>query len=221
MTWEIFEHEASRYESWYAAPPGRRADRAEGALLDWLLGWFPSARRVLEVGCGTGHFTRRLATQGYRTIGLDRSPAMLREATRLGSGPLLLADAHALPILDRGVDVALLVTTLEFLESPQRALRETVRVADRGVLLLVLNRWSLGAARRRWGPSRGALLSQAHDRSFPALRGELLDAAGERLRTLHWRSTLFPGPCDRLRAAPFGDVIGVAIEFTPPAPSSV
>jgi SAM-dependent methyltransferase len=72
--------EASRYEGWYETARGRRADRAEQSLLAWLLGWFPGARRVLEVGSGTGHFTRWLAARGFSVIGLDRSPAMLRAA---------------------------------------------------------------------------------------------------------------------------------------------
>jgi hypothetical protein len=143
---------------------------------------------------------------------------MLREAGRLpGGGPRLLADAHELPIRDRGVDLVLLVTTLEFLERPDRALRESVRAADRGVVVLALNRWSLGAIARRWRPSRRALLSRADDRSLPRLRRELASAAGQRLRGLRWRCTLLPRPLDGLvSAAPFGDVIGMAVELDGP-----
>jgi ubiquinone/menaquinone biosynthesis C-methylase UbiE len=215
MTWEIFERAAGRYEHWYATPRGRRADRAEGALLAWLLAGFPGARRVLEVGSGTGHFARWLTAHGYRVVGLDRSPAMLREADRLpGGGSLLLGDAHQLPVRDRAIDLVLLVTALEFLEQPERALRESVRVADRGVAVLALNRWSPGAVARRWHPSRGALVSRAEDRSLPHLRRELAAAAGGRLRALRWRCTLLPRPLDGLvSAVPLGDVIGMAIEL--------
>jgi ubiquinone/menaquinone biosynthesis C-methylase UbiE len=95
VSWEIFEEAAARYEPWYATPRGRRADRAECALLGWLLGWFPDVQRVLEIGCGTGHFTRWLAARARVAIGLDRSPAMLREArTLMDDTPLLLADAY-------------------------------------------------------------------------------------------------------------------------------
>jgi hypothetical protein len=45
-------HEA-RYEN-----TGRRADRLEKALMRQLLAHCPWASSLLEVGCGTGHFTR-------------------------------------------------------------------------------------------------------------------------------------------------------------------
>jgi SAM-dependent methyltransferase len=216
VSWEIFEEGATRYESWYATPRGRRADDAERALLAWLLGWFPGARRILEIGCGTGHFTQWLDTHGYEAIGLDRSPAMLREArARASTSPLLLADAHWLPLRDRAVDIAVLVTTLEFLEFPRQALEESVRVAERGLVVIALNRCSLGGLSRRWGPqSSGSLLAGAHDLSRSRLQEDLENAAGERLLDLHWRSTLLPRPFQRrVLPLPFGDVIGVVAEL--------
>jgi SAM-dependent methyltransferase len=216
VSWEIFEKRAGGYEEWYGTPHGCRVDRSERALLVWLLGWFPDARRVLEIGCGTGHFTRWLAGRGYAVIGLDRSIAMLREAqAHTKGGALLLADAHQLPLSDRAVDVSVFVATLEFLESPHHALKESVRVARRGLILIVLNRWSLGAISRRWGwQSRGSLRSEARDLSRTSLRKEVARAAGQRLLDLHWRSTLLPRPFDSLIArVPFGDALGVAIEL--------
>jgi ubiquinone/menaquinone biosynthesis C-methylase UbiE len=220
VSWEIFEEGAARYEGWYGTPRGRRVDRAERAHLAGLLGWFPGARRVLEIGCGTGHFTQWISARGYLTIGLDRSPAMLREAKARGGSPLLLADAHQLPLRDRAVDVCALVTTLEFLESPGQALQESVRVAERGLVLVVLNRSSLGALSRRWGPqSRGTLLAGARDFSRPYLQDQLEKAAGKRLVDLHWRSTLLPRPFDRLvTRVPFGDAMGVAMKLATPRP---
>jgi len=38
--------------------------------------------RILDLGCGTGHLTHRLAESGARVIGLDRSLAMLAEARK-------------------------------------------------------------------------------------------------------------------------------------------
>lgn len=219
MTWESFERAATRYEPWYETPRGRRADRAERALIAWLLGWFPGAGRVLEIGCGTGHFTRWLAARGCTAIGLDRSPAMLRQARSLAPAmPLLLADAHRLPLRDGAVDVSALVTTLEFLERPTRALEESVRVAERGLLLVVLNRHSLGSLSRRFGPqSRGSLLPGARDYSRSRLRACLESAAAERLLAMHWRSALLRRPlAGSLAPVAVGDVLGVAVELARP-----
>ena len=143
--WQPFERRAAGYEAWYTTRRGRRADLAERALLERLLAPFAEAQSALEVGCGTGHFTRWLAGRLPHVIGLDRSPAMLAEARR--PRPLLLliqGDAHHLPIRSRAVDLSVFVITLEFVEHPAVALAEAVRVARRGVLVVALNRWSLG-----------------------------------------------------------------------------
>ena len=139
---------ASRYEAWYAGE-GRRADILEKALLGKLLDRFSGARSILEVGCGTGHFTRWMALRGLDATGVDTSEPMLEEARRRGGPGYLHGDALSLPFADRSFDMTALITTLEFLPDPARALAEAVRVARQGVLLGVLNRWSLLALRYR------------------------------------------------------------------------
>jgi SAM-dependent methyltransferase len=216
VSWALFEREAARYGAWYETPRGRRASRAETELLAWLLGAFPGARTVLDVGCGTGHFTAWLAALGLRPIGLDRAPTMLAHLRRSLPGiPALLADAHALPIRDRGVDLALLVTTLEFLDDPRRALSEAARVGRCGLVAVALNRWSLGGVSRRFGPqSRGALLARARDLSPPELRRLVGEAAGGRLARLHFRAALLPAPLPSgPTPIPVADVLGIAAEL--------
>jgi len=216
VTWPLFERGAERYEDWYATPPGQRASRAETALLDWLLGAFPDARSVLDVGCGTGHFTGWLARRGLLPIGIDRAPAMLAVLRRRHPAcPVLLADAEALPVRDRGVDLVVFVATLEFLDDPRRALAEAVRVARQGVVAVALNRWSLGALSRRVGPaSRGTLVRHARDLSPPALRRLVGEAAGQRLAHMRQSSALLPRPLPAgPTLAPCGDVVGVAAEL--------
>ena len=69
------------------------------------------------------------------------------------------------------IDVVLFITTLEFLEAPLAAVREAVCVPRRGLILIVLNRWSAGGLSRRVGSqARGALLGQVRDWTFPSLQ---------------------------------------------------
>ncbi len=37
---------------------------------------------ILDVGCGTGHYTGKLAQDGYRAVGIDLDPAMIARARR-------------------------------------------------------------------------------------------------------------------------------------------
>lgn len=216
--WQYFERHATGYEAWYATPRGRRADLAERALLEHLLSPFTGAQSALEVGCGTGHFTRWLAGRLPRVAGLDRAPAMLAEARRHDPRlRLVQGDAECLPIRSRAVDLAVFALTLEFVDEPAAALAEAVRISRRGVLVVALNRWSLGGWSRRWGPdARRPLLGQARDFSLGLLRALAATAAGPRLRGLRWASALFPvgrgGPSDWI---PLGDVIGIALELDP------
>jgi SAM-dependent methyltransferase len=192
---------------------------AERTLLDGLLAHFPTAASVLEVGCGTGHFTAWLATQGWWVVGLDRAPAMVAEAHhQFPALPLMLGDAHHLPCRGGAVDLVVFVTTLEFLEQPVVALAEAARVARQGMVLVVLNRWSLGGLSRRWGPqARRPLLGQAQDDSAIALWAMVRQATGARLRGMHWTSTLFPGGLWQFRApVPLGEVIGMAAVLATP-----
>ena len=216
MVWEIFERAAGEYEGWYTTRRGRRADIAERALLQWLLARVPAARSILEVGSGTGHFAGWLAESGFDVVGLDRAPAMVKEAQRIfPSIPFVLGDAHRLPFRTGAVDAVVFVTTLEFLESAATALREAVRVARGAVAAVVLNRCSPGGLSRRFGPqSLRSLLGQARDYSLSRLRRELREAAGDRVSALYWSSTLFPGRSwNRMARVPLGDVIGIIAEL--------
>lgn len=49
-----------------------------GALLD-LLDAKPG-ERILDLGCGTGHLTDKIAASGASVTGIDRSPEMIRQA---------------------------------------------------------------------------------------------------------------------------------------------
>lgn len=220
MSWEIFEREAGGYEGWYGTPSGLRADRAEREILARLLNYFPAARSALEVGCGTGHFTGWLAEKGLGMVGLDRAPAMLAEIRRRHPAiPVLLGDAHRLPLGDGTVDLAVFVLTLEFVCDPSQALREAVRVARQGLIVIALNRWSLGGWYRRRASyrARHRLLGQARDQTVSSLRALLRGAAGRRWEGAHWTSGLFPGFLWRMRVKlPLGDVIGLAVRLAPP-----
>jgi SAM-dependent methyltransferase len=201
---------ARHYEAWYAGK-GRRADTLEKELLGKLLRLFPRARSAVEVGCGTGHFTRWMAEKGLDAVGVDISEPMLNEARRLGGARYLLGDAHALPFPDRSCDVTALITTLEFVADPARALAEAVRVARQGVLLGVLNRWSLLTVRYRFA---GKSMWRSARFFGP---GELVElvrrAAGRRIVTVEWRTTLWPIPGVRELPLPWGGFIGMAVQL--------
>lgn len=201
---------ASCYEDWYAGP-GQRADRLETALLDKLLAGFAGSTSLLDIGCGTGHFTRWFAAGGLTVVGLDASRAMLAEARNRNSLDYVLGDALSLPFADRSFDLTSIIATLEFISDPNRALSEAVRVSRRGLLLGVLNRWSVQAVRRR--SSDDPVWRSAHFFSPFELSRLVRQAAGQRLEAIRWRTTLWPVPCVADIPLPFGNFIGLAVQL--------
>jgi SAM-dependent methyltransferase len=153
------------YEAWYASPRGRWIGDVEYRLLASLV--HPEAgTSLLDVGCGTGHFTRRFARDVRGpVIGLDPDREALDYArSRTEFGERYVAGmAESLPFADRSFDVAISVTALCFVRRQQQALRELVRVARRRIVLGLLNRRSLlYLAKGRHGGSGGYLGAYWH-----------------------------------------------------------
>ncbi|ARP73191.1 class I SAM-dependent methyltransferase [Streptomyces pluripotens] len=73
-----------------------RAEAATRTLLDLIP---DTVGRLLDVACGTGIVTRRLAAArpGLRVTGADLTPAMVRRATARLPGAIVRADSRRLP----------------------------------------------------------------------------------------------------------------------------
>lgn len=98
---------------------------------------------VLDVGCGTGNYTRHLAAAAPEglVVGVDASEAMIASAARRGGGSnlaYLRGDAGVLPFRDGQFDAVCCVGVLHMLERPLAALAEMVRVLAPGGRLVVV-----------------------------------------------------------------------------------
>lgn len=96
-------------------------------------------RRLVDVGCGTGRWLRRLMPRGPRFgIGVDLSPGMLRQAQSLERVySVICADLCALPLNDRSADLLICSLALDHVENLAAVTHELGRVLDdNGILLL-------------------------------------------------------------------------------------
>lgn len=186
---------ARRYDAWYASPAGRVMAAEEQALLSRLIGTTAGHRSVLEVGCGTGSFTRWFAGQGLTAVGVDSAPAMLAVAQeRRGAAQYVWATAEALPFADDSVDLVAFITSLEFLDRPTFALREAGRVARHGLVLGVLNLASpRGLRRTLLAPLRpSSPYRAAHFPTPGRLERAVRRSLGARVRDIRWQTAIWP-----------------------------
>ena len=150
-----FDDLAATYEAWFDTPLGRYVARSEKELILGLLR--PTyADVILEVGSGTGYFLRELAGSGARCIGIEPSVEMLAVAVSRSGGIIdyVRGRGEALPFESGAFDALLFMTTLEFAQDVEAAVREAARVTRPGGHLVcgVLNEdgpWA--RARRREG----------------------------------------------------------------------
>lgn len=131
------------YEAWYQTPRGRWIGDHEFILSKQLL----KARKrgsLLDVGCGTGHFSRRFARLGLSVTGIDPDPEVLDFAgAQEGHVDYMQGSALQLPFPDNAFDCTIAITSLCFIDDPVRALRERWRVTRHSLMLGLLNRHSL------------------------------------------------------------------------------
>jgi ubiquinone/menaquinone biosynthesis C-methylase UbiE len=149
-----FGRVASRYDAWYWTPRGAMYDRLEKRAIDSLLPSSSDGGRLLEIGCGTGHFSEHFAGRGFDVTGVDISEPMIAMAQQknVKNSRFEVADAEHLPFADETFDVAAAITVLEFVSDPARVVSEMVRCTRKpgGMLIFgVLNRLSAYNQRRK------------------------------------------------------------------------
>ena len=127
-----YDKEADAYDATRGGEP-----RAAAAA-DAVLGLIPAAAaRLLDVGCGTGIVTRRLAVArpATRVTGADLTYGMARMAAGRLPGSVVLADSRRLPFRDGTFDAVTSVWLLHLLDEPEdvrAAVAECARVLKPG-----------------------------------------------------------------------------------------
>ncbi|MEL7563167.1 methyltransferase domain-containing protein [Dehalogenimonas sp. 4OHTPN] len=112
---EYIYHHTRRAETWH--------------YIEKLL---PSDGIVLDIGCGTGLITHRLATIRQKAVALDMN---LWALNQMNGKPYIVkaqADAEMLPVQDSSVDMVIATEVVEHLENPEATLQEMLRVCRPG-----------------------------------------------------------------------------------------
>jgi ubiquinone/menaquinone biosynthesis C-methylase UbiE len=147
-----------QYDRWYYTPRGQWIGHCELELLFNALKPRPG-ESLLDVGCGTGFFTREMGA-GIRgeVVGVDINQKRVRYACQkdLVKASYAVADAKALPFGDAAFDMVISVAALCFIPDIHTAICEMIRVTRRGFAIGLLNRHSILWFKKGRSGGRGA-----------------------------------------------------------------
>ena len=136
------------------------------AAIEWMLP--AGARRVLDLGAGTGKLTRQLVERNLDVVAVEPSEGMRAELSRQLPGIRALAGtAEAIPLEDGSVDAVLVAQAWHWVDVA-RAAPEVARVLTPGGTLGLL--WNIRDEREDWVARLWSLMR----------RGDEIDLNGER-----------------------------------------
>jgi SAM-dependent methyltransferase len=142
-------------------------------LAEWL--GLSSGRTVVELGCGTGKFTRALRTTGAQILAVEPSEGMRAVfRAQLPEVEVLRGSAESIPLPDGSADAVVVAQAFHWFRQPA-ALDEIARVLRiPGSLGLVWNRRDESVP---WVAEFGRILDEHDDGSAPRTREEAWKAA--------------------------------------------
>lgn len=113
-------------------------DADTGQNLQHLVGQL-HAQRILEAGCGTGHWLERLSAPGLGLFGLDLSSGMLAQAQRkIIPAHFVQGAARQLPFKEEKFDLVYCVNALHHFADPTVFIGEAHRILAVGGLLAII-----------------------------------------------------------------------------------
>jgi ubiquinone/menaquinone biosynthesis C-methylase UbiE len=142
--------------------------------------------RILDVGCGTGLMSAKLAASGRRVCGVDISAGMVARARRRTdpSVEFVEGDAERLPFEIAGFDAVVNLISFHHYPNPSRAVAEFRRVLRPGGRLILVafdrtstyirlaqkaNVWTQRIAGKSWQKTSDEIVTLLRDAGFSKL----------------------------------------------------
>ncbi len=139
---------AEEYDDYYLTDFGKQVDHIEKEMISTLLKDI-SRGEMIDLGCGTGHWTEFFVDEGFKVKGVDTSEAMLNIArNKKINADFQQADSQDLPFEDESQHFVASIAMLEFVENQQKAIDEIYRILKKG------GRFILGALNASSVPGR-------------------------------------------------------------------
>ena len=137
----IFDNISNAYDDWYKTKIGKHVDLVESECA-FSLFKIKKGIKVLDLGCGTGNFSIKLAKKGCKVTGIDLSDKMLTLAREKAEKENLQINYYNMNVYDLNFpdeyfDAVFSMATFEFVKDMGKAINEIFRVCkDKGQIMI-------------------------------------------------------------------------------------
>ena len=133
-----FNNAADTYDNWYNTDFGKKIDFFEKRVFKKYLDKF-SSKTILEIGSGTGHWSRVLSENGFFVLGVDIADKLIEIANskNIPFTTFINSDVLSLPYNSETIENVVAVTSLEFVADKNKAFDEIYRVLKKDACLLI------------------------------------------------------------------------------------
>ncbi len=162
----------------------RQADRRIVHGLCEVLGLAPSST-ILDVGAGTGKYSRALADLGFQVNAVEPSEVMRAQSLPHPRVKMIAAVAEEIPLPAASADGAVIVLALHHFSHREKALAEILRIIGRGPLVIFT--FQPREMRRFWLADYFPKLGREIDSSFSQLKNvaeEVRRLTGRKVREI-------------------------------------
>ncbi len=137
----FFESIADRFDdlhNWYDL------ERRLAVIFDEMLTEQIAGERMLDLGCGSGWFSRRAVERGASLISLDISESLARITSKSTGTDGVTGEGGLLPFSPQSFDIVVSSEVLEHMDEPERGIKEVERVLKPGGVFVMTT------PNRRW-----------------------------------------------------------------------
>ncbi len=134
-----FDDIAEIYDAYYETSLGKQVDHVEKQLIWKYMIRMSLEHPLLEIGCGTGHWTLFFRQKGLKLTAIDLSGKMMDKAIKKNPKKVHFEKMNVedMKFKDHAFENINTITTLEFVENLEQAFKEIDRVLRPGGSLVV------------------------------------------------------------------------------------
>jgi ubiquinone/menaquinone biosynthesis C-methylase UbiE len=175
----LFDKFSADYDDWYNTPVGKFIDTLETESLYSLLN-LRDRQKVLDVCCGTGNFSVKLAKIGCEVTGLDISEKMIEIAESKNKKgnfniTLLRGDCSTISLRNNYYDAVISMAGFEFVENPGAAYKNLMKYLKPGGQFIIGAIQKGSEWQKLYSSSQGTVYEYAKFLSFEDIKN--IDAA--------------------------------------------